>query len=93
MRIVSLANPTFLVLTTTDAWLTAPELMSLLEQHSYSWPDAVGSDPAQRLAYVLGQLHTLRDAHGQLAFASLEILGPDGRPVRVYKQARLMRGT
>jgi hypothetical protein len=83
---------TFVALTATDAWLTASELVSLLEQAGYLWPTEARDDPAQRLTHVLRQVHTLRDVQGRLVFASLEILGPDGRPVRVYKQEHLIGG-
>jgi hypothetical protein len=84
---------TFVALTATDAWLTASQVVGLLEQAGYSWPAGVRDDPVQRLSHVLRQLHSLRDRQGRLAFASLEILGPDGKPVLVYKQQRLFGGS
>jgi hypothetical protein len=83
----------FLALTAIDTWLTAAELVGVLEKGGYSWPTEAPDDPAQRLAHVLRQVHTLRDAHGKLLFASLEIRGPDGKPVRVYKQEQLIGGS
>jgi hypothetical protein len=83
---------TFVALMATDAWFTASELVGILEQAGYPWPTEARDDPAQRLIHVLRQVHTLRDAQGRLVFASLEILGPDGKPVRVYKQEQLISG-
>jgi hypothetical protein len=81
----------FLVLTASDAWLTAVEILMLLDQGGY-WSGAyVQATPDVRLTHVIRRLETLSDAASRPLFDSMVSLGPDGQTVRVYKQARLIR--
>jgi hypothetical protein len=79
----------FLQATAQEAWLSVPELVAVLTRAGY-WTGRGYPGGRQRAAHVRSQLTKLRDAEGQLLFASVDIR-TDGGITPVYKQARLLR--
>ena len=85
-----MATALFIALTASDAWLTAEEIVTLLDQGGY-WSDQyLQASPDERLSHVVSQLETLSDAAGRPLFEHITSLGPDNQPVVLYKQARLI---
>ena len=82
---------TFLTLTATDDWLTAEELVKRLEAGGFWSTYFPRVSAEQRMAYTIHCLNTLVDQNDKPLFASLEILGRNGKIQRVYKQERLLR--
>jgi hypothetical protein len=84
-----MSSPRFLILTATEEWLSAAEIVGRLEAAGY-WPSPDGTYQ-DHLADVEARLQYLRDSAGRPYFSSLQVLGSDGFPVLLYKQSRLIR--
>jgi hypothetical protein len=81
----------FVALTASDAWLTPHEISALLDEGGY-WSGPYQHLPSgERLAHIVSQVRSLKNAAGKPLFEQITSLGPDGQTVVRYKQARLIR--